>query len=175
VNPSQPEFNPYAPPRAPEAELESSDPPPLAELPDRFAAAVVDGVAVFFVLGIAQTVVARFGGVLYSVYSVGWTAFEIVVWVAINGYFLATTSQTLGKRLFSLQIVNVDDDRPAPFAKIVLLRRLPMALVYVIPMFGVFVYYAGIVLIFAAQRRCLHDMIAGTKVVDLGGRKLIRL
>jgi uncharacterized RDD family membrane protein YckC len=181
VNSPQPEFNPYAPPAATEATPEPSQdpsrPPPLANRGDRFAAAFVDGVAFCTVVWIARVIAALGWGWHprpLGVAGIGWTAFELALWVAINSYLLAKSSQTLGKHLFSLQIVNFADGRPTSFAKIVFVR-LPATLLLLVPTYGVVTYYVGIALIFGPQRRCLHDFIAGTKVVDLKAKPLAPL
>jgi uncharacterized RDD family membrane protein YckC len=95
-----------------------------------------------------------------------WAAVYFSFWLIGNGYFLATNSQTIGKRLLGIRIENVSGGR-APLRKIVLLRTLPFSCVANIPYFGGVLILADSLLIFRKDRRCLHDHIAGTRVVKV--------
>jgi len=98
--------------------------------------------------------------------TLAWSAGGFALWLLIHGHSLATRGQTAGKRLLNIQIVNVTDGRPATFSKIVLARHLPTLAVSVIPVVGGFLNLIDILFIFRGDRRCLHDLIAGTRVVD---------
>jgi uncharacterized RDD family membrane protein YckC len=50
---------------------------------------------------------------------------------------------------------------------IILKRSLPITLFSLIPVIGGLLGLANIGFIFRKDRRCLHDIIAGTKVVQL--------
>lgn len=89
---------------------------------------------------------------------------SFALWVALHGRWLASSAQSIGKRLLGLQIVNASDGKPTSFARIVLLRTLPMYLLAV-PVVGNPIALLGVLLIFRRGRRCLHDHIAGTRVV----------
>jgi uncharacterized RDD family membrane protein YckC len=166
-----PEFNPYAPPAAEDAQAARPDdprPPPLALRRDRFIGAVIDTIAVMAILKPLEYVAGRIG----TTNRVVWAAVDFAIWVALNGYFLVERSQTLGKRLLGLQIVNFADGRPTSFAKIAFFRTLPMMILTVaIPTTGTILYIFGLTFIFLEYRRCLHDVIAGTKVVDLRAKR----
>lgn len=100
-------------------------------------------------------------------------------------YLLSSRGQTIGKRALSIQIVMHDDESNPGFFRAVVLRiLLPGIIIYVailmlehnapdlieeMPWFGNVFYLANILFIFAEDRRCIHDHIAGTKVVDFGG------
>lgn len=94
---------------------------------------------------------------------IGW----LVVWVGLHGLFLAKSAQTIGKKLMGLQIVMADTGKPASFERLVFWRFVPMMLVPQLPSIGFFLSLADLLCIFRADRRCLHDHLAGTRVIDL--------
>jgi uncharacterized RDD family membrane protein YckC len=79
-------------------------------------------------------------------------------------YRVARRGQSLGKQWLGLRIVGVDGSR-ATFVRTVLLRTLLPWLLAWIPFVGWFVLPIDWLVIFREDRRCLHDLIAGTKVV----------
>jgi len=99
------------------------------------------------------------------VFTIGMSLLGLAVYLLLHGYLLATNGQTIAKRLFGIKIVRTDGSR-ATFGRIVGLRLLPMWFIGLIPFLGRLV--AGLVdplLIFRANRHCLHDDIADTVVV----------
>ena len=102
----------------------------------------------------------------------------IVPWIAffaINGYFLQSRGQTLGKMATQVQIVDHKTNRIMGLNSRAFLRYLwtvPLTLVVTL-LFGEagsqwinLVYFVGVLFIFSSSRRCLHDYIAGTHVVE---------
>ena len=85
--------------------------------------------------------------------------------LAIHGYFLATSGQTVAKRMLGMQIVSVEDNRTLPFGKLIGLRYAPLYLVGLIPVLGNLIGLINPLTIFGNERRCLHDYVAGTKVI----------
>jgi uncharacterized RDD family membrane protein YckC len=89
---------------------------------------------------------------------------SVVVFV-IQVWWLTTRGQTIGKRVLGIRIVRATDEGNPGFVYVVLLRNLvPMAISF-IPLIGFIFSLTDILFIFRADRRCLHDLIAGTKVV----------
>jgi uncharacterized RDD family membrane protein YckC len=84
---------------------------------------------------------------------------------AYQWYLVATTGQSLAKRWLNIRIVNSFGDPPG-FVHGVLLRSWALALLGMIPFVGSFVGIVDSVMIFGAEQRCLHDVIAGTRVVQ---------
>ncbi len=81
---------------------------------------------------------------------------------------LSTRGQTIAKIVFGLRIVKVADGSRPGFVHGWLLRNFVPGLVGLVP-FGLGVVF-GIVdacFIFRQDRRCLHDLIAGTRVVKV--------
>lgn len=93
------------------------------------------------------------------------TSVGIFVYVLVNGYHLWYFGQTLGKKMMQIAIVDQNDKVPA-FAKIVGLRYVPFQLVGAIPGLAL-LSIIDIFLIFRSDRRCLHDLAAGTRVINV--------
>jgi uncharacterized RDD family membrane protein YckC len=49
----------------------------------------------------------------------------------------------------------------------ILLRYLPISLAALIPVIGPYLSLVDVVFIFGSERRCIHDRLAGTKVVKV--------
>ena len=77
-----------------------------------------------------------------------------VVWLAKDG-------QTIGKKLVGIKIVLASTGQNGGFVPNVLLRAWLNALLNIVPMYGLI----DILFIFRSDRRCIHDLIAGTAVV----------
>jgi uncharacterized RDD family membrane protein YckC len=173
--PMDPSFsNPYQAPAAGEPlETESVAPGQSATRGSRLVAYLMDsiiGFAVMFPLQLWAGVFKGFPSEMKPqqfpkslVWSLGW----IVLWIALNGTFLAKSAQTIGKKLMGLQIVMVKDGKPASFERLVFWRFVPVMLVSQIPYAGAVLSLVDSLFIFRADRRCLHDHIAGTRVVAL--------
>ena len=83
---------------------------------------------------------------------------------AYQWYLVATTGQTLGKRMLKIRIVKADGD-PAGFLHGVVLRSWIMFLFGMVPYVGSCAGLVDALMIFSESRRCLHDRIAGTIVI----------
>jgi uncharacterized RDD family membrane protein YckC len=90
-------------------------------------------------------------------------ALALIVWTVI---LLCTRGQTIGKRWMNIRIANYADDANPGFVKAVLLRNLVSGLPTVIPILGLVYFVTDIAFIFRPDRRCIHDLIAGTHVVQ---------
>ena len=105
--------------------------------------------------------------------SAGWIGWVFVLAVAsyliLNGYGLAKSGQTLGKRLFGIAVVRADTLELASFWKLICVRALffPLLFVVVYPPL-IFLPLLDLIPIFGKSRRCLHDWVAGTRVVRAG-------
>ena len=148
---------------------------PLASRWKRLAGSFIDGlllVAATFFVGILYGMAMAITGmeVQFEREPVAAALLSFVVgggtFLAIHGYLLATRSQTVGKYLLKMQIV-AEDCRVVPFWRMIALRYLPMWLIAVVPGIGGFVVLADALAIFRESRKCFHDDIAGTKVIQL--------
>jgi uncharacterized RDD family membrane protein YckC len=86
------------------------------------------------------------------------------VLAVLQGILIATRSQSVGKILLGLRIVRTDGSQ-ANFAQAFVIRSaVPTAIEY-IPFLGFLFWIVDTCFIFRADRRCLHDLMAGTKVI----------
>lgn len=162
------EENRYAPPQAEVGEVRDTA-PELASPGLRLGGAVLDAlilgvvaVPLVFVFGIVDFSSPReptfADGAISTVLGMG-------IFVLINGHFLAKHGQTIGKRLVGTRIVSVVDGKLLPLQKLIALRYLPMWLVSIVPFIGNIANLVNVLFIFREDRRCVHDLIAGTKVI----------
>ena len=84
----------------------------------------------------------------------------------IQTWMLAVRGQTVGKRLLGIRIVRVQDDANPGFVHAVVLRSFVPILLRAIPVVGLGFWLVDVLCIFREDRRCLHDLIAGTKVTQ---------
>jgi uncharacterized RDD family membrane protein YckC len=89
----------------------------------------------------------------------------IAVFFIINTKLLINSGQTIGKKINNIKIVRLDGTKP-DFYQLLLKRYLPFFGFPYIPIIGGIVSFIDIWFIFGKQSQCLHDMIAGTKVVN---------
>ncbi len=93
----------------------------------------------------------------------------IVGYLILNGWLLASRGQTLGKWCTGIKLVGKDGNKPA-WWRLIFIRALFFPLLYLPLLYAVFGLFALLPLIdvlhaLRADRRCLHDMAAGTRVV----------
>ena len=142
----------------------------LAWVPTRFLAAMIDNIITYVL----------FFGVFASAFSAttqpGRTmimALVAAVFLLINVWLLVTRGQTYGKLILGIQVVDYHDNRLLSFFRIFLLRHN-----FLLPLILIALYYPGIshyflwlasvlavIPILFAEKRCLHDYVAGSKVV----------
>jgi uncharacterized RDD family membrane protein YckC len=93
-----------------------------------------------------------------------WAAIGMVVFVIVQGWPLHQSGQTWGKRVLSIRIVDLDGNKPS-LPRLLGLRYLLMHAVAQVPVVGLLVLVlVDPLMIFREDRRCLHDLIAGTRV-----------
>lgn len=92
---------------------------------------------------------------------------SVVVFMGINGYLLANRGQTVGKMIMKTMIVSDATDQKLPLGRLLVLRYLPIWILSSLPYVGFLVSIANALAIFRENRKCLHDDIAGTKVIKL--------
>jgi uncharacterized RDD family membrane protein YckC len=165
--------NPYAPPKADVADPAPPVLPGLASRGLRLTAAIVDGILSLVVTVPLMIYTGYFEGIRsggdgpsYEM-AVGVSALAFAAFVAMHGYWLVKHGQTIGKRIVGIRIVNVSDGRVPKVATLLGTRYGLMWLVSLVPGIGTFVALVDDLFIFRSDRRCLHDLIAGTKVVAI--------
>ena len=80
---------------------------------------------------------------------------------------LGTRGQTIGKMLIKIAIVDKIDKTPPGFVRAALIRQLPtMILTTFLPRLAGVYLLVDSAFIFGSARRCVHDYLAGTVVVE---------
>jgi uncharacterized RDD family membrane protein YckC len=88
-------------------------------------------------------------------------SFPILAFLLVQWNLIATRGQTIGKMLLAIRIINRNGGTPG-FVQGVLLRNWMRVALALIPFFSV----VDVLFIFGESRRCLHDYLAGTSVVQ---------
>ncbi len=159
-------------------ELTTEAPPvqyPLASRAHRLAAALLDDLIALLVVlplasyydvfGIVERTKELPIGIVVNINIIAFAAF-----VCIHGYWLYNFGQTLGKKAMGIAIATMDYQVPA-FNRVIALRYLPFRVAGVIPVIVIKVLpIVDILFIFRKDRRCLHDLLAGTQVIDISGK-----
>lgn len=83
----------------------------------------------------------------------------------LQGVLIATRSQSVGKILLGLRIVHAPDGSKANFGRAFLIRSGVPTVIEYIPFIGFLFWIVDTCFIFRADRRCIHDLMAGTKVI----------
>ncbi len=91
---------------------------------------------------------------------------EFALFALLQGFLLQRYGQTIGKRLLGLAIVTLDGQKPE-FTSLLINRYLSQMAMGVIPGLGMWLRLLDICMIFRNDRRCLHDHLARTRVIDL--------
>jgi uncharacterized RDD family membrane protein YckC len=163
------ESNIYA---TPQSELEDPVKPDQYNLASRWArlwGSLIDGIIAMafifpymFMTGFWEKAMA--GDVpIFDTALVG--IFGFFMFIVLHGYLLAKHGQTIGKRLVGTRIVSVSSNEILPLWKIIFARYLPISIAANIPMIGQFLAIIDDLFVFRKNKRCVHDLIAGTKVV----------
>ena len=89
--------------------------------------------------------------------------------IAWNCVLLARNGQTIGKKASNIRIVR-SDGSDAGFARLFFLRMMLFWALNAVPFIGPVFSLVNILFIFREDRRCIHDLLADTMVVDAGAR-----
>jgi uncharacterized RDD family membrane protein YckC len=162
----------YETPTAPSEEAGTPSGPELAGRGRRLGAYLIDliiagivlGVLAVLNLGISLEDLAR-DPMTQQMSTAGGIAY-LVIFMVINGYLLVTKGQTLGKLALGIRIVDAVSNGAATAVKILGLRYVLVMLVGAIPIIGGLLGLIDFLFIFREDRRCVHDLLAGTKVVS---------
>ncbi len=178
--------NPYQPPGFEQSTYLSQgaqNTAQLASLLQRFLGFLLDSFlpGLFMVPGFILIVVAvmmdqqaQAGGIpdfpIISLIGIAIPPIVGLVTLVLQIYLLATRSQTLGKYIMKAQIVDFETGQPADFVKCAVLRILVNSIICGIPCAGTIYSLVDIFFIFRDDRRCIHDLLAGTTVIDISDR-----
>lgn len=150
---------------------------PLAGRGQRLAAKLLDGLAemiLLFPIALALGIVSYFelmasGEIdMFPInIAMQMAAAGFMVHLLLHSYLLYFYGQTIGKRIMGIAIVNSANKVPG-YNRIIGLRYLPFYLLGQIPGLSTLAL-VDVLFIFREDRRCLHDMMAGTRVIDVTG------
>ena len=90
----------------------------------------------------------------------------LICYIAVQWTFWKKSSQSIGKKVMKIQVVNLDGS-PAAAETIAFNRYALMAALTAIPFIGQFIALVNVLLIFRGDRNCLHDDLAKTRVIKL--------
>lgn len=167
------EENPYASPETdPVLATPLTGPLELATLSERFLGAFMDGliglvVAIplwfaFYFLGVFRSW-AEMGQIGFG-FTLLLTVIHFPLYMAVQWKSLKATGQTLGKKIAKTRIVTMDGRKPE-MNDLVFKRYAFVTVLSLVPKAGGVLSLVDALLVFKADRRCLHDMVAGTQVV----------
>jgi uncharacterized RDD family membrane protein YckC len=165
------EQNPYRGPDAAVAEFGSGD--ELAGRGARLGAAIIDGIIMAVIVlpmmfmggyWAAATAAAQSGQQLGFGTQAMWAVIGFVVFAIVQAFPLNASGQTWGKKALKIKIVDLQGGKP-PLGRLLGLRYLPIQAVGLVPFVGWILQVVNVLLIFRNDRRCGHDLIAGTRVV----------
>ena len=154
-----------------EAPLEpQSHAPQLASRGDRLLAVIVDllvALAVLIPVGIYNGYFsAAYQGrtpplaVYLETFVVCWVWFFLV-----NGYLLKRSGQTVGKRFLDIRICDYRTPAVPPFWRLLLRFGVSSIVPGLLGLIGSLFSSADVLFIFRKNRRCIHDLLASTRVV----------
>ena len=89
-----------------------------------------------------------------------------LVFLALHGYLLAKHGQTIGKKVVGTRIVGLDGQH-IPFGKMYFVRYFLPSLIAQLPFLGGIFGLVDALFVFRKDKRCIHDLMAGTQVVDV--------
>jgi len=149
----------------------NEEPLNLASRWKRLGGAMIDGiinmviiVPIMLATGVLQRAFRGEGmtiGQQAAFFVVGW-----IVFLVLNGYLLLNRGPTIGKVAMKTKIVDLNGNIPN-FGKLLALRYLVLGLVAQIPIIGGLAGLVNALIIFGKERRCVHDYMAGTRVVEV--------
>lgn len=162
--------NPYEPPKQP-VEVTETRELVLATHGQRLSAALIDGVFGMLlsspVLAMTMAWAKNHPGQEPPVQMMIVSALiGFALFMALHGYFLRRNGQTLGKRFIGIRIARCSDGGVPVFADLLLRRYLPIWILTLIPG-GPFIAFVDTLFIFRPDRRCVHDLLADTRVVKV--------
>jgi uncharacterized RDD family membrane protein YckC len=172
--------NQYAPPKSRVADVSTAGPVEKADRSKRLAAVLVDGV-IFLVawlpalVSMGPALMAGWRGASRADVSAMMSA-AAGLWFSVSGIlslvlllitanFVRKNGQTIGKKIIGIKVVRSDGSK-ATLGRIFWLRNFVSSLPGAIPFLGNFWGLIDALMIFRDSKKCLHDNIADTIVIN---------
>lgn len=161
--------NNYTPPQ-PEFISNTNSGVTLASRWKRLCASLIDALIQFAILLPVMFFTGGFSAITRGVkpslgYNLLMGVLGIIVFFVIHGKSLAQSGQTVGKKALNIKIVDMNGNLPT-FKEHLVKRYAAYFIPSQIPTVGQFINIINILFIFGKEKRCIHDLIAGTKVID---------
>ena len=103
---------------------------------------------------------------LSALHNLAVTGVSIVVFFAINFKRFVNRGQTIGKQLLGIRIASYGPWELSFVAQLVP-RHLFYVVIVMVPSVGGMLALLNVLFIFGRERRCMHDLFAKTKVVQV--------
>lgn len=162
--------NPYQAPRAAATTASPATSTPdetLAGRGARLAAAIIDYLLVIAVAvpGFAGFVLAETRGANADLAGVAALVFVLGMGILglLQASYIVRDGQTIGKKWMKIRIVDHVDGQVPSWPRVLGLRYIANMALRQVP----FYFFADVLPIFGEDQRCIHDYIAGTKVVEV--------
>jgi uncharacterized RDD family membrane protein YckC len=142
----------------------------LASRGKRLGASLIDGLIISLVTIPLMYFTGGFEGLSEGVkpsfaYSIAMGLVGLVAFLLINFKTLVSNGQTIGKKLLSIKITTMEGQVP-DLKKNLVPRYAVYFLPGQVPAVGQLFSIVNILFIFGKERRCIHDLAAGTHVVE---------
>lgn len=136
----------------------------LAGRGTRYVARLIDdlGLILMFVITVASSWLFKGMNMIEDIAGVI-LILMILAYLMIQGYLISTRGQSIGKMIFGIKIVSHSTGEDCGFVRIVLVREVLNFFIGFVPFYAL----ADVMLIFSKDKRCIHDHLAGTSVVEL--------
>jgi len=149
--------------------VKSNESDDLATRGSRLLASIIDGFTIMIVTVPIMYFTGGFDGVTEGIepsftYTIAIGILGLAIFMVINLRFLKKSGQTVGKKAVGIKVVTMDGELPTlgnHFIKRYSVYFLPGQ----IPLAGQFFSMLNVLFIFGKNKRCIHDYVAGTKVV----------
>lgn len=164
--------NPYAPPKGAVRDIDSTDGTEPAERVTRLAAAFLDGI-IFLVMVYVPALIALAGGGAFVqpgepveinqtliIVGAALAVAGLVAWIWLSVLYVIRNGQSIAKKMLGIKVVRKDGSK-AGLGRIFWLRNVVNGVLGIIPLYAMI----DILLIFGAERQCIHDKLADTVVV----------
>ena len=158
--------NPYQPP----ASLGATPPGELAGAGTRLLAVIIESLVLLPVTIPIAYFMGNLDGITTGqqpplINTVAMTTISFGIFIGVNWVFLQN-GQTIGKKAMGIRIVDLNGS-VLPVRRLLVTRYLPWWAASVVPFVGGLFASIDALFIFRKDRRCIHDHIAGTKVVKV--------
>lgn len=143
----------------------------IASLGKRFLAALVD--TIIMVIIIIPLTLFIVGAATFDPNQESTLMFELLmglvgigIYLAVNYRLIVRQGQTIGKKVVGIRIVNERGEVPELNPSL-LKRYAVYMLPGLVPLIGFLFSIVNILWIFGSERRCIHDLVANTWVVEV--------